>query len=170
MLFKRKAKEEASLEGGARDPTPEGAALLHDEFGLHQLWYLEVRLKEELARAARADGIFSIACWRLRLLPGEEPDPELLRQAAQLIGGRLRTYDVCARIDNERFVALLLEADHNNASTVAFRLKADLQVQITASGRWQAGVATFPRDGVDGDTLIQAAFRRLDEDARAGAA
>jgi hypothetical protein len=173
MLFKRKSKEEASLEDGAAEldePAPEGAALLRDDFGLHQLWYLEVRLKEELARAARADGIFSIACWRLRLLPGESPSSELLRQAAQIIGGRLRIYDICARIDHERFVGILLDADQKDASTVAFRLKGDLQVQITSTGRWQAGVATFPRDGVDGGTLIQTVFRRLDEDARAGAA
>lgn len=171
MLFKRKPKqEEVAPEppSGAKDASDaQSDAVLRDELGLHHLWYLELRLREELARAGRSDGIFSLACWRLKLLPGESPDPELLRKAAALISERLRSYDVCARLDDERFAAILMDADQRNASTVTFRIKGDIQVQTTGAGRWQAGVATFPRDGVDGDSLIQTAFRRLDEDARA---
>jgi GGDEF domain-containing protein len=91
----------------------------------------------------------------------------MLACAAAFIEKRLRTYDVLARIDEERFAALLLDAEYQTASTVAFRIKADLQTRLPSAGRWQAGVATFGRDGVDGDALIQAMFRRLEEDARA---
>ncbi|MEX0785471.1 MAG: diguanylate cyclase [Dehalococcoidia bacterium] len=169
MLFKRRPREDEVAQQPQADASGgyQADGALKGELGLHHLWYLELCLREELARAGRADGIFSLACWRLNLLPGETPDPELLRKAAGLIAGRLRAYDVCARLDEERFVALLFDADQRNASTVAFRLKGDLQVQVSTAGRWQAGVATFPRDGVDGDSLIQTAFRRLDEDARA---
>ena len=55
---------------------------------------------------------------------------------------RLRNYDVAARIDEGRYVALLLDADNHHASTVAYRIKADIQVQIPGAGKWRAGTAT----------------------------
>jgi GGDEF domain-containing protein len=171
MFFKRRDKQEALGEerpppggkGGGADPTH----VLRDELGLCQLWFLELRLHEELARAARVNSVFSLACWQLKLLPGEAPSQNLLQQAATLIAGSLRSYDIVARLDDERFVAILLDAPYEAASTVAFRIKGDLQVRVSSAGRWQAGIAAFPRDAVDGDGLIQAAFRRLGEDARA---
>lgn len=178
MVFRRKPKEERPVEavpsapGGFAAPAspvqPDGAeAVLFGELGMHQLWYLERRLKEELVRASRVNSIFSLACWRLRMLPGESMSDEVARKAAELISGRLRTYDICTRIDEERFAAILFDAEAAAVSTVAFRIKADLQLQAQSAGRWQAGVSTFPVDGLDGDGLIQAAFRRLEEDARA---
>ena len=161
-MFKRREQEP--------DPgpsPPQTDAVLRDDLGVHQLWYLEMRLKEELARGSRTNGVFSLACWQLKLLPGERPSDDLLRQAAELIQEGLRTYDILARIDECRFVALLLDAQYEAASTVAFRIKGDLQVRVLSAGRWQAGVAAFPRDAVDADGLIQASFRRLGDDARA---
>lgn len=167
MVFGRKQKPEQPAEAATAEIAAAADAALRDSLGLYHLWYLERRLQEELARAPRINSCFSLATWRLRLLPGETPSPELLAKAASLISSSLRSYDVCARIDENRLVAILYDADYQAASTVAFRLKGDLQVGIASSGRWQAGVATFPADGVDGDSLIRAAFRRLDEDARA---
>ena len=178
MVFRRKPKEERPVEAAPSElsgfvaptgPTPPTAAegALFCELGMHQLWYLERRLKEELARASRVNSIFSLACWRLRMLPGESMSDELALKAAELISGRLRSYDICARIDEERFAAILFDAEAAAVTTVAFRIKADLQVEVRSAGRWQAGVSTFPMDGLDGDGLIQAAFRRLEEDARA---
>lgn len=168
MLFKRKPREdEPPAEAEASPQAGAGPCALRDELGLHHLWYLEQRLKEELARAARAELVFSLAAWEPRLLPGDTPDPQVLARAAALIAGKLRTYDVVARASDYRFVAILLDADHPNASTVAYRIKADIQVMIPGAGKWRAGIATFGRDGLDGDSLIQAAFRRMDEDAKA---
>ncbi len=175
MVFKRKREEGRPDDGAPADaaapagPTPPNGAdaMLFDEFGMHQLWYLERRMKDELARAARVDSVFSLACWRLKMLPGESMSAELVRKAAELIAGRLRSYDIYARIDEELFAAILFDAEPAAVSTVAFRIKADLQMVVRSSGRWQAGFSTFPDDGVDADGLIQIAFRRLDEDAKA---
>ena len=170
MVLGRKQKPEQPVEdatSAAIETEAPADAALRDPLGLYHVWYLELRLQEELARAPRINSCFSLATWRLSLLPGETPSPELLAKAASLISDKLRAYDVYARIDENRIVAILYDADFQLASTVAFRLKSDLQVGVASSGRWQAGVATFPTDGVDGDSLIHAAFRRLDEDARA---
>ncbi len=167
MFFGRKRKSEQPDEAATEIEAAAADATLRDPLGLYHLWYLELRLQEELARAPRINSCFSIATWRLRLLPGETPSAELLAKAASLISDGLRAYDVYARIDEACIVAILYDADYQAASTVAFRLKGDLQVNIASSGRWQAGVATFPADGVDGESLIHAASRRLVEDARA---
>ena len=166
-MFKRKPK----IETPADQPSANGASpvdhALRDELGLYHLWYLELRLAEELDRAARTESVFSLVAWQLRVLPGEIPHFDLLEQAAKLITGSLRNYDIPSRIDTVRFVAILYDADLADASTVAFRVKGDLQIRAPSAGKWQAGVATFQRDGLDGDALISATLRRLEEDARA---
>lgn len=172
MVFGRKPKEEPPPEAEIADvpePAPDASpdAALYDDLGMFHLWYLERRLREELLRAARVDGIFSLVCWRLRGLPGESLSDEQVRKAAGIIAKRTRAYDIFARIDEQRFVAILFECDEHAAATVAFRIKGDLQVSMQTTGRWQAGVATFPEDGMDGNSLIQTAFRRLESDALA---
>jgi len=168
MLFKRRPRDNeppvaADIPKQAADRPP----ALRGELGLSQLWYLELRLKEELARAARGGTIFSIAAWEPRLLPGDEPAPEIMSRAAELIVGKLRSYDLATRTDARRYMAVLLDADYHHASTVAYRIKADIQVLIPGAGRWRAGVATYGRDGVDVDGLIQVTMRRLEDDAAA---
>ncbi len=165
MFFLRGRKGAAPVT--ATDPKSDAAAILTDELGLHHLWYLELRLQHELARSARVASVFSLAAWQIHLLPGERMDPNLPARSAALITKRLRIYDVVARVDGERIVALLYDAQFEAASTVAYRLKGDLQLKVPSAGRWQAGVATFGRDGVDAESLIQATLGRLDEDARA---
>jgi hypothetical protein len=173
MLFKRKPREGASFGEKPPDEQSGGKAradpttVLRDELGFHHLWYLDLRLGEEQARVTRSEGVFSLCGWRLRLLPGETLPPDVLARAADLIVKSLRTYDIVARIDDERIAALLIDADYQNTSTVAYRIKADLQTKLPSSGRWQAGVATFGRDGADADALIHTMFRRLEDDARA---
>lgn len=164
-MFKRKDKNvEQALAAQQGAPSANGAqAMLRDELGLYHLWYFHLRLGEELARAARINSVFSLATWRLRLLPGETPEPDLLCKAAAFIRDSLRAYDIPARFDSERFIAIIFDDEFEAASTVAFRIKSDLQVRVQSAGKWQAGISTFQRDGVDADGLIQAAFRRLEE-------
>jgi hypothetical protein len=168
MLFKRRPREaEPPVAEGVPKQAAEGAAVLRDELGLSQLWYLELRLKEELARATRGATIFSVATWEPRLLPGDEPNAEIMGRAAGLIVGKLRSSDLAVRVDDQRYVGVLLDADYHHASTVAYRIKADIQVLIPGAGKWRAGIATYGRDGVDADSLIQVALRRMDDDSQA---
>lgn len=166
MLFRRKlANQEPPASPPATQDEPE--AVLRDESGLHHLWYLELRLRDELTRSARTDRVFSLATWQLRLLPGESLDPEFRQRCVQEIKRALRTSDIAAQTAPGQFVAILFDAEHDDACTVAFRLKGDLGTRVPSAGRWQAGVATFPYDGKDGNELIQVALQRLDADAKA---
>jgi hypothetical protein len=167
MLFKRRPRDDPQDAPETPPPKSGGEGSLRDELGLHQLWYLNMRLKEELARSSRTDGVFSLATWEPRMLPGDVPDPNIIAAAAALIVGKLRGYDLVARISEHRFAAVLLDADNHHASTVVFRIKADIQVEIPGAGKWKAGVATFGRDGADADSLIQVALRRMDEGSAA---
>ena len=169
MLFKRRSRDDPQNAPDVPPPKDSGVDALRDELGLHQPWYLELRLKEELARSARSDNVFTVATWEPRLLPGDEPDPDVVAKAARLIAKKLRVYDLVARISDGRIAGILLDADYHNASTVAYRIKADIQVEIPGAGKWKAGAATFGRDGVDGDSLIQAALRRMEEGSSAAA-
>ena len=166
MFFRRKPEEAAAAQD-VEQPSESHQAVLRDELGLHHLWFLELRLDQELARASRTGTVFSLVAWQLRLLPNEAPSPELLAQAAALIEQSLRPYHIAARVDARRYVALLCDATYEAACTLAFRLKGDLQIRIPSAGRWQAGVASFGRDGKDVDTILQAAEHRLEKDARA---
>ncbi len=49
MLFRRKPQE-APEPQGAEQPADEHEAVLRDELGLYHLWFLELRLSQELAR------------------------------------------------------------------------------------------------------------------------
>ena len=168
MLFKRRPREEEPpAAADASKQAADSPTVLQDELGLCPLWYLELRLKEELARAARGATIFSVAAWEPRLLPGDAPSPDIMARAAGLIAGKLRLYDLVSRTDERRYMALLLDADYHHASTVAFRIKADIQVLIPRAGKWRAGVATYGRDGVDLDGLTQVTMRRLEDDTAA---
>jgi hypothetical protein len=169
MLFKKRPRDDPEDAPDTPPPKAGGEAELRDEFGMHQLWYLNLRLKEELARASRTGGVFSLATWEPRLLPGDEPDPRIIANAAKLIVGKLRNYDLTAHIGDYRFAAVLLDADNHHASTVVFRIKADIQVEVPGAGKWKAGVATYGRDGADADSLIQVALRRMDDASSAAA-
>ena len=173
MLFFRRRAREKTPAAGARPEDPSGRApdgleaSFLDENGLYHRWYLEHRLREEVARAGRTGKEFSLATWHWRLLPNEPLNPDRLTRAVAAILKGLRWYDVAARIDRQRFVAILFDSDYESAATVAYRIKADLQIRLPSAGKWQVGVATFGRDGADEDALLQATFRSLEEDARA---
>jgi hypothetical protein len=162
MLFKRKPREVPQPEP---EPPPRatGDAALRDDIGLHQLWYLQQRLQEEVARSARSEAIFSVAAWEPRLLPSDEPDPKMIAAAGRMVVDKLRPYDLAAFLTETRIIGLLLDADYHQSATVTFRLKTDIQLEVPGAGKWKAGLASFGRDGVDAESLLQTAIRRMED-------
>lgn len=86
---------------------------------------------------------------------------ELLQQVAQRLQGALREGDTLARVGGDEFTILLPDlASQEDAATVAAKLVADVtapfdidgnEVFLTAS----VGIAMFPGDGHDSETLLR---------------
>jgi GGDEF domain-containing protein len=166
MFFRGRSKE---ARESAHEPerSPE-AVLLDEATGLYEGWYFERRVREEVQRCARYGRLFALILWEPRLLPGEALEDEVVASVAGIIKGGLRQTDLAAQLERTRFAALLIEAEHNTARTVAFRMKGDLASCVRGGpASWRTGMDIFPDDGVDASALFQVATRRLSEDAGA---
>ena len=91
----------------------------------------------------------------------------VLREVGSLIGGNMRYFDVASRYGGEEFVAYLPDTGAEEAILAADRLRKLLErhvfhhegrdIRLTIS----MGVAHFPDDGSDLDSLVRAADERL---------
>jgi GGDEF domain-containing protein len=176
MFFRGRSKErsepghegrEAKGQGHEARASPE-AVLFDEATGLHKSWYFERRVQEELQRCTRYGRAFTLIFWEPRLLPGEVLENEAIARIGEVIKDGLRQTDLGTQLERTRFAALLIESEHNTARTVAYRMKASLSSRVRGGpGTWRTGLAVFPDDGVDADTLFQVAARKLSEDVGA---
>jgi len=87
----------------------------------------------------------------------------LLRRVAQRLSSVLRDYDVVARTGGDEFVVLLPEIDEPSiAAVVAEKLIAAASENVEVPGRTvkmhaSVGIAVFPADGHDFDSLLSSA-------------
>jgi two-component system response regulator AtoC len=146
-------------------------AMLCDEVsGLYQAWYFDRRVKDEVDRCSRYRRTFALAVWDLQLLPGEAVPDESITAAGKVVQAEIRTSDLGGRLDRTRFGALLIEASPATARVVAHRVKGTLEMRLPGvGGAWRSGFACFPDDGVDADTLIQVALRKVSDDVHRAA-
>ena len=138
------------------------------------------RVREEAARAARHRREFSLVIFdidffkRINDTHGHLAGDAALRHVAQQLDFARRSVDVAGRIGGEEFVVLFSEQSSASALGAANRLRElvsamplpyeDTLLSLTMSG----GVATYPADGTEWDTLFAAADRRLYEAKRNG--
>jgi diguanylate cyclase (GGDEF)-like protein len=98
---------------------------------------------------------------------GHEAGNELLRQLARRIQGELRYTDVSARYGGDEFIVLLPETPLKGALDVADRIRrkiADTPVILHGSrieSSVSIGVAGFPADGRNLDTILALADRAM---------
>ena len=93
----------------------------------------------------------------------------LLREAAMLLGNKIRDIDLAARPGEDEFAMLLPQTDHNGAFLVAERFRREIEshfrkrelagrpVDLTVS----AGIASYPDDAPDVETLVARAAQAL---------
>ncbi len=95
----------------------------------------------------------------------------MLRQVAGIVRHFLRASDVAARYGGEEFLILLTETAPERALGVAEKLRSaveDLQAHDKKAVTISIGVASFPDDGEDIDTIIREADTALYRCKRAG--
>ena len=146
--------------------------------GLYNMRYLNARLTEELERAKRHQAHLCVIFCDIDFFKqvndryGHQFGDFVLKEIGQLlvskvddikIIARLRKSDVVARYGGEEFVVILPETSKKNALEVAERMRQAIaehhfqshgkSVNVTMS----FGVAEYPKDSLDRDSLVQCA-------------
>ena len=133
---------------------------------------MQVRLREEIARARREDA--PLACVILDLddfkrvndSRGHQAGDELLRGVADLLRAELRPYDQVARYGGDEFVLLLPGSDEEVALQVAERIRdavaaeAEPGSRLELAGACSLGVAQW-HEPLDAAALLEHADRAL---------
>jgi len=138
------------------------------------------RLREEINRASRYGGIFSLVIIdvdkfkRINDTYGHLMGDFVLKKLAKIIRGSVRNVDTVARYGGEEFAVILVNANKENAVISAERIKSNVQdflfekdnirLNITIS----IGLAEYPIDGDDEKLLIQNADMAMYESKRKG--
>jgi diguanylate cyclase (GGDEF)-like protein len=135
----------------------------------------ERELARALAHAERAGEPMSLAMFDIdhfkkhndRL--GHQAGDEALRRAAAALESASRSFDTVARYGGEEFAVIMPGLDPAEALSAVERLRAALsttagRVRITAS----AGVAAYPMNALDAETLIRYADEALYESKSRG--
>ena len=144
--------------------------------GLANRRSLESVLERELARAARTGTEVSVIMLdidhfkQLNDRFGHQAGDQVLREVGCLLALSCRNFDTAARYGGEEFTLVLPSCSADNARLAAERLRQDFGKMntVTAGITASAGVATFPIDARDGESLIKAADDALYSAKRGG--
>ncbi len=90
---------------------------------------------------------------------GHPAGDELLKKAAGIFKSSLRESDAVCRYGGEEFVVLLPLADKKNAQIIAERIREQFRLYLETT--ISIGVATFPVDANDSQTLLENADKAL---------
>jgi diguanylate cyclase (GGDEF)-like protein len=138
--------------------------------GVYSHRHLQDRVRQEVARAARAGAPLSVLMVdlddfkRINDQHGHQAGDRVLRAIAGALRDAVRTSDVVARYGGDEFIVLMPETDAGEAAQVAERAEAAVAelphpmadgpaVHVTCS----VGVALYPRDGDSSKALLRAA-------------
>lgn len=93
---------------------------------------------------------------------GHDIGDELLKAAALRLQQVVRDFDTVARLGGDEFTAILGDCDADGASLVAKRVVDELSTSFDIEGRKlfvsaSVGIAFYPEDGQDSNTLVKAA-------------
>jgi diguanylate cyclase (GGDEF)-like protein len=137
--------------------------------GLANLRTISRVLELELARAGRQGGEVSVAIFdvdgfaTVNAEAGRDAGDDVLRHVASILAGSVRLVDTVARYGGDEF---LLVAPGSAGAMVAQRVLDGVAELENVGGRRvsvTAGVARFPTDGTDAESVIEAAKGALDK-------
>jgi diguanylate cyclase (GGDEF)-like protein len=133
---------------------------------------MQVRIREEIARARRDDTALACAIIdlddfkRVNDVRGHQAGDELLRGVSATLQQQLRPYDQVARYGGDEFVLLLPGSDEADARQVAERVRDAVAARIASqpdlaiAGACSIGVAAW-HEPLEADELLEHADRAL---------
>jgi len=149
--------------------------------GVYNRRYFDQAIESELSRSRRQEEQFALVYFDIDLFKqvndryGHDGGDYVLRAIAMLVSSIIRTEDSLCRIGGEEFVLLLPETGTESAREMAERVRQSIANQELRFGSVNlesvtisAGLAVFPRDGGDADSLIKVADSALYEAKHAG--
>jgi len=96
---------------------------------------------------------------------GHGAGDDVLASVGEMLTGCLRTSDFAGRYGGEEFLMLLPDTDGEGALDAAEKVRAAIEkidvAQVDRAITGSLGVATFPTDALDADTLVRMADRAL---------
>ena len=157
-----------SIERKRKDDQIQSLAYIDSLTGLPNRFLFEDRLDTALALADRHRSplaVLFVDLDRFKLVNdtlGHSVGDGVLRLVSARLAGCLRESDTLARRGGDEFIAILPDTDQNGATRVAQKLVDSLRAPLDAAGSEvlvtaSVGVAMFPDNGTDRDTLLKAA-------------
>lgn len=148
--------------------------------GLANARHLRSRLEKEMRRAQRQEQTLSVLMIDLDNFKavndsmGHQAGDTVLQQAAGIFLAQLRDYDHVARVGGDEFVVILPGTPADEAHLIADRIRTGIESYAkkalsTSSAQLAAsvGIASYPDDADDLDTLLARADAAMYEDKRA---
>lgn len=156
--------------------------VVHDRLtGLPNRWYLDEHLTAQIARARRegrqaAVLFIDVDCFKgVNDTRGHATGDLLLREVARRLRSATRRSDCIARMGGDEFIGVISNIADNELINLVRKLERvialpirapDGEINVTCS----IGVAIFPRDGEDAETLIRNADSAMYRAKREGRA
>ena len=142
--------------------------------GLYNRRFFEDQCDKELNRALRYNQHLAIVLLDLHQFKevndryGHPRGDVLLRMAAATLRKSLRTSDYAFRIGGDEFALLLVQADAEQATTLARRVRSNFAgvtepMEMAVPTGLDYGIAVYPNDGDQKEVLIRVADERLYE-------
>ena len=131
--------------------------------GLYIRRYFLVRLQDELYRAERHNKVFSVIMADIDKFKdvndmfGHSAGDRVLKAVGKFLQKIMRQEDIVARYGGEEFVIFLPETDKKAAYILAERLRkkfSQIKLDNFPNPSISMGIATFPEDGKDIESLI----------------
>lgn len=147
---------------------------------LHNGRFLRLSLEQELSRASRQGEPLSILGIDLdnfkavNDLFGHQMGDRVLKDVADIMRDKLRDYDLVARVGGDEFIIVLPGTPYSEARATADRIQSavaqyakDMLNQTHVRLQASVGIATYPSDADDLDTLLARADAEMYRDKRA---
>jgi diguanylate cyclase (GGDEF)-like protein/PAS domain S-box-containing protein len=157
----------------------ERKANFDDLTGLPNRNLLTDRLNHAIQHAQREGGTLAVLLLNLDRFKaindnlGHQAGDEILRSVAERLNHLVRKTDTFARIDGDEFVAVAENIDDSVANRLAQPILAKLAQPFSVEGReyflaGSVGIALYPKDGADPETLLKNATAAMYESKSAG--